>query len=104
MKIDLFIDGKKKTFTTPFVPMLVKRKYLEFQAKENVDLNNLTADQLDDVCSLLTDVVFKDKFTLEQLYLGATEDYITGKVIEAVYGVNPNEINENNEDLGNEKK
>ena len=37
MQIELYLDGKKRLFTAPFVPMLAKRKYFELIVKQNSD-------------------------------------------------------------------
>lgn len=105
MKIELYIDDKKKTFTAPFVPMLAKRKYLEITAKAEQRENAVTAseqlDEDDEMLSILTDVVFKNKFTVEQLYNGASNDYVYKKLGEAVFGIKTKKADENSE--GNEK-
>lgn len=86
MQIELFIDGEKKIFTAPFVPMLAKRKYLELRAKdESETYSELLADD-DAHVSILVDVVFKNQFTIEQVYEGASEEYVLAKLREAVYG------------------
>lgn len=96
MKIELFIDGEKKLFSTPFVPMLAKRKYLELMSKELPSTNEeLIADD-DAHVSILTDVVFKGQFTIEQVYEGASEEYVKDKLREAVFGIKK-ESNEGNQ-------
>lgn len=103
MKIELIIDGEKKVFTSPFIPMLAKRRYLELTTKYEKIKNPSPQEQLDEhdeLYSILTDVVFKDQFTLDDLYGGASHDYIETKMVEAVFGIKPkDEI----EDQGNEK-
>lgn len=98
MQIELYIDGKKKTFTTPFVPMLAKRKFLEIQAKAEQREDKPTSQELiaedDAIFSILSDVVFKGQFTLEQLYEGASKEYLDEKLLEAIFGVKPKEGNE----------
>lgn len=92
MKIDLYIDGQKKTFSTPFVPMLAKRKFLEIQAKEEKMENPTTEEILDldeEMYSILTDVIFRNQFTLEELYNGAELKYVQDKLSEAVFGRKP---------------
>ena len=106
MQIELYIDGEKKTFTTPFVPMLAKRKYLEITAateekiKENENYIPSPKEQLEEENELLTilcDVVFGGQFTLEQLVAGASDEYVYSKLREAVFG------KPKNSDEGNEK-
>lgn len=96
MKIELLIDGENKTFTTPFAPMLAKRTFLKIMAdkeeKEKRGEEYTYKDELEEndaVHAILSDIVFKKEFTLEQLYEGAEEKYIQDKVLEAVYGVKP---------------
>lgn len=90
MEIELIIDGKKKTFTTPFIPMLARRKFFEFRAKieqkEDAPTVQETIEEEDEMYSILTDVVFKGQFTLEQLYEGADRSYIDQKLSEVVNG------------------
>ncbi|WP_017726769.1 phage tail assembly chaperone G [Halalkalibacterium ligniniphilum] len=105
MKIELYIDGEKKLFMVPFVPMLAKRKYLEIEAKKEEKgdaTSGYTIDEFDEMCTILTDVVFQKQFTLEQLIAGASEEYANEKLLEAVFGIKPErELREGEE--GNEK-
>ncbi|MDY7044035.1 hypothetical protein RVS70_07425 [Virgibacillus sp. M23] len=105
MQIELYIDGQKKIFTAPFVPMLARRKYFEIQAKAEEREENPTTKELlaedDDIMSILTNVVFKDQFTIDQLLNGASKKYVDEKLAEAVFGVKPKTNREGNE--GNEK-
>jgi hypothetical protein len=93
MKIELYIDGKKKVFTAPFVPMLAKRKYLEVNSKiesrEHTPTPEEIIDDNDAMYSILSDVVFKGQFTIEQLYEGASSEYADSKLTEAVWGIKP---------------
>ncbi|ADU30978.1 phage tail assembly chaperone G [Evansella cellulosilytica] len=101
MKIDLKFyvpgkDGKEgefvtKTYTTPFVSMLARRKYLEMEVDKGFDMNNLKPEQMDEVYSLLPNIVFHNQFTLEDLYKGADQTYIFEKLFEMLYGINPEE-------------
>jgi|SRR5690625_4819452 len=95
MQIELYIDGEKKIFTTPFVPQLAKRKYLEIMAKaeEKAEGNEhyipSFKEQLEEeneLLGILCDVVFNGQFTIEQLIAGASDDYIYSKLSEAVFG------------------
>lgn len=98
MQIELYIDGEKKIFTAPFVPMLAKRKFLEIQAKAEQREDKPTSQELiaedDAIFSILSDVVFKGQFTLEQLYEGASKEYLDEKLLEAIFGVKSKEGNE----------
>jgi hypothetical protein len=93
MKIELYFDGEKKLFTTPFVPMLAKRKFLEIEARaeqrEEQPTKQQQLDEDDEILSILSDVIFQKQFTLEQLYAGASKEYVDEKLIEAIYGVKP---------------
>lgn len=93
MQIELYVDGKKKTFTTPFVPLLARRKYFEIMARSEQRKGQPTFEEQlredDEIYSILSDVVFKGQFTLEQLYEGASQEYIFEKLTEAIYGIKP---------------
>ena len=92
MKIELIIDGKETLFTTDFVPMLAKRKYMKLQAKaeKKIKENNYTSqdqlDEEDELVGVLANVIFKGQFTPEQVYEGATDAYVYEKIQEAVFG------------------
>lgn len=100
MQIELFIDGEKKTFTTPYVPMLAKRKFLELTAKAEQRKHDPTTQELieeeDEMYSILSDIVFRGQFTLEQLYAGTSQQYAYEKLFEAIYGVKPKEDSKGN--------
>jgi len=98
MQIELVIDGEKRIFTTPFVPMLAKRKYLELMAKDASKTHEEMIAEDDAHVSILADVVFKNQFTVEQVYEGASEDYVLSKLREAVFGIEKqSESNEGNQ-------
>ena len=101
MRIELIIDGKKKIFTAPFVPMMAKRKWLEIQAQAEKREGNLTSDELmdedDKIMSILTDIIFQKQFTLEELYNGASKDYIDSKLMEGIFGITEKQVEEGNE-------
>ncbi len=101
MQIELFIDGEKKTFTSPFTPFLAKRKYLEIMANaEKREDTPPYEEQLKEdleLFSILSDVVFKDKFTLDQLYAGVSQEYAYEKLREAIFGTKPKEDDEGNQ-------
>jgi len=101
MQIELYIDGKKKLFTVPFVPMLAKRKFLEIEARaekrEEPVSKQEQLEEDDEVLSILSDVVFKGQFTIEQLYEGASKEYVDEKLMEAVFGIKPKKKNEDDE-------
>lgn len=91
MHIDLMIGGEKQTFSVPFVPMLAKRKYYEIQANAEERTEQPTVRELiqedNEMLSILTDVVFKGQFTIEQLLSGASKQYIDRKLEEAIFGL-----------------
>jgi hypothetical protein len=93
MQIELYIDGKKQIFTVPFVPMLARRKYFEIQAKaEEREEQPTTRDLLkeeDEIYSIVTNVVFNDQFTINQLLEGASKKYIDELLMEAIHGIKP---------------
>lgn len=105
MQIELYIDGENKVFSTPFVPMLAKRKYLKVMAETETkakDENYVPSyqDQLeeeDELAGILANVVFNSQFTVEQLYNGASDEYVYSKLREAVFGKPKTEGNEGNE-------
>lgn len=100
MQIELYVDGKKKTFTTPFVPLLARRKYFEIMAKAEQREEQPTFEEQmkedDELYSILSDIVFKGQFTLEQLYEGASQEYLFQKLSEAIYGIKPKAEEEKN--------
>lgn len=101
MQIELYIDGENKIFSVPFVPMLARRKYFEIQAKaEEREGEPTTRDLLkedDEMYSILTDAVFKNQFTINQLLEGASKEYVDEKLREAIWGIkNKSEGNEGN--------
>ncbi|WP_079479720.1 phage tail assembly chaperone G [Halobacillus salinus] len=100
MQIELYLNGEKKIFTTPIVPMLAKRKWLEMQNDESVDFTNLSPEQFDDLATIIQDVVFEKQFTLDQLYRGASESYLNQKIVEAIHGIKPDDFSEE-DDPGN---
>lgn len=95
MQIELYIDGEKKLFNTPVVPMLAKRKYFEVMAKADArakdDENYVPTfeEQLEEEAELvgiLANVIFAGQFTVEQVYAGASDEYVYEKLREAVFG------------------
>lgn len=114
MQIELYIDGEKKVFTAPFVPMLAKRKYLEIEAKAEERLEEekkkgnenyvpSAKEQLEEeneLLGILCDVVFQGQFTIEQLVNGASDEYVYSKLREAVFGEKPKneEVDQGNEE------
>lgn len=94
MQIELYIDGEKKIFTTPVVPMLAKRKYLEVMAKSEEkakDENYIPTyqdqfEEEDEMVGILANVVFSGQFTVEQVYNGANDTYVYEKLREACFG------------------
>lgn len=104
MQIELLIDGQKKKFTAPFVPMLAKRKFLEIEARieertEPLPLKEQIAED-DEIFAILTDIVFKNQFTLEQLFEGASKEYIDQKLTEAIFGIKPKKQDDEGNDQG----
>lgn len=101
MQIELLLNGEKKIFTTPIVPMLARRKYYEVMAKgEKRDGIPTFEEQLhedDELFSILSDIVFKGQFTLDDLYNGAETKYVQDKLTEAIFGVKKKEDVEGNE-------
>ena len=104
MQIELFIDGEKKVFTAPFIPLKAKRKYLEVQARAEEREGKPTTKEIieedNEIMSILTDVVFKNEFTIEELLNGASQEYIDSKLNEAIFGIKPKQ---QKDDQGNEK-
>lgn len=101
MQIELLIDGEKKTFTAPFTPLLARRKYFEIMARSEQRKEQPTFEEQlredDEIYSILSDIVFKGQFTLEQLYEGASQEYIFEKLTEAIYGIKPKNKKEEND-------
>ncbi|ARK32129.1 phage tail assembly chaperone G [Halalkalibacter krulwichiae] len=106
MKIELYIEGEKKLFTVPFVPIAAKRRFLELEVKaEERGDKKLTAqeqlDEDDEFTSILVDIVFKNQFTLEQVYEGASKEYMDSKLIEAIWGIKPTDERKPEDSEGN---
>lgn len=95
LEIELYIDGQMKTFTVPFVPMMAKRRYLEIQEKAEENNEEMTTSQQieedNQLISILSDIVFKNQFTVEDVISGASQEYVYGKIFEAVFGVKKDE-------------
>jgi hypothetical protein len=93
MQIELYIGDEKKIFVAPFVPMLAKRKFLEIEARaekrEETPSKQQQIEEDDEILSILSDVVFKGQFTIQQLYEGASKEYVDEKLLEAVFGLKP---------------
>lgn len=107
MQIELYIDGKKKIFTTPYVPMLARRKFFELMAqaeerekREDPVTHKELLEEEDQMYSILSDIVFQGQFTLEQLYQGAEKEYIDQKLYEAIYGKRTTEGEKGNVETG----
>lgn len=101
MQIELYIDGEKKIFTTPFVPMLAKRKYYELMARtEQYEGEPSIQQQLEEeteMVAILADIVFGGQFTVEDVFKGASQEYVYEKLREAVFGKQKKEENQGNE-------
>lgn len=67
MKLDITIDGKETTLTTPFISGLVYRKYIELS--ELGMLNDLTLEAREKVVELIVEA-FGNKFTADQFWNG----------------------------------
>jgi len=104
MNFELYIDGEKKIFTTPVVPMLARRKYLEIMTKaeeKEKDKNYIptTQEQMEEeneFVGILANVVFAGQFTVEQVFAGASYEYVLEKLREACFG-KPKENKEGNQ-------
>ncbi|HSH26091.1 MAG TPA: hypothetical protein VLA13_11245 [Massilibacterium sp.] len=103
MQIELYIEGEKKLFSVPYVPMLARRKYYELMAEAEQNKEEPTHKQIlkeeDDLHSILSDIVFRNQFTLEQLYLGASKEHVDEKLQEAIFGIK----SKKEEDEGNDE-
>lgn len=104
MQIELVINGEKKVFTAPYVPMLAKRKYLELMAKaEKREGPPTYEEQLqedDELVSILADIVFEGKFTVDDVYRGASDEYIYQKLNEAIFGIRLKAEEKGNDEKG----
>lgn len=104
MQIDIMINGEKKTFVTPFVPMLARRKFLEIRAKEEKIFEKhkmIPAEKEieieNELIHLMTDVVFNKQFTAEELMNGVDTEYFNKKLREAVFGIKDEEVTDGEE-------
>jgi len=106
MKIELVIDKKKQIFTAPFTPMMARRKYYELMAnleEKDAEAEATPKDILeedDELYSILSDIVFQNQFTLENLYAGASKEYLDEKLREAIFGTKPKKENEEGNETG----
>lgn len=109
MHIEIRIDGELKTFTAPIVPVLAKRMYLKIEAeneKKGENYRPTAQQQLDEeteMASILADVVFEGKFTVDQLFNGVSDGYLYKKIREAVFGEAPANTETKVDDEGNLK-
>lgn len=104
MQIELYVDrksGEKKIYSTAIVPMLARRKYFEIEAKAEEREGQPTTRELlqedDEILSIITDVVFENQFTIDELLYGASKQYIDEKLAEAVWGRRKKTEEEGNE-------
>lgn len=90
MQIELVINDEEKIFSVPYVPQLAKRKYLEIMAQAEEREGHPTVkeqiEEEDAMYSILSDVVFKGQFTLDDLFKGASHEYNESKLQEAIFG------------------
>jgi hypothetical protein len=94
MQIKLMIEEKERIFVASFIPARAFRKLLEI--RNNVDLANLTAEQLDEIVGLISNSIFKSQFTIDEFYDGLDSRElltIVGKVFTEVSGTGSNEGN-----------
>ena len=98
MNINLKINGKDKTFTTPFVSARMLR---ETMAMASLDGNNLDASLIDTMAEYIVKL-FGNQFTLDDFYDGYPADkvistfteymqQITGTLENKVVGLSKNE-------------
>ncbi|WP_313894677.1 phage tail assembly chaperone G [Psychrobacillus sp.] len=94
MQIELYIDGEQKLFTTPVVPLRAKRLYFKIQAEaeerdkdeDHVPTYQEQMAEEDEMVGILANVVFGGQFTVDQVYDGASDEYVYDKLREAVLG------------------
>lgn len=92
MQIDILIDGEKKTFVTDIVPMRAKMRFLNVRKQEEALLEQglITAEkQIEftyELADILATTIYKEKFTVDQLIDGVTDDYFNNKLAEAIFG------------------
>lgn len=71
MKVDIRIDGEKKTFSPVFVSARHMRKALELRT--DLDFTNLAAEDLDQVVAFICEV-YGGQFTIDDVYDGMNND------------------------------
>lgn len=102
MNITLKKDGQKKTFTQHFVSSKFMRKALEL--RKDMNLNNLSAENLDTVANFVVDV-FDKQFNAEELYDGIPyEDFLDTIFHDIFTTILQGRKQELVEGTGNEKK
>jgi hypothetical protein len=67
LKVELYIDGKKKTIVAPFVPLSVYRTLVEMETR--INLTEMKVDELDEFINLICSA-FGNKFTVDEFYNG----------------------------------
>ncbi|MBD8005817.1 phage tail assembly chaperone G [Bacillus norwichensis] len=106
MQIELYIDGELKVFTTPFVPLRAKRLYLKVQmeaekkAREDENYIPSYEEQMaeeDEIIGILANVVFGGQFTVDQVYDGASDEYVYKKLAEAIFNKSKEKSEEGND-------
>lgn len=94
MQVKLVINEEERIFVASFIPARAFRKLLEI--RKNMDLVNLTAEQLDEIVGLISNSIFKSQFTIDEFYDGLDSREllpIVGKVFTEVSGTGKDEGN-----------
>jgi len=84
MKLDLFIDGETKTFTTPFISGRTLKTTIELSASE--ELKNVDG-KLIDVMADYVAMVYGKQFTADQFLDGTASDAVISTFQATLEGV-----------------
>lgn len=82
MNITLKIAGEDKTFSVFFIAAKYMRKAL--QLRQNMNLGNLSAEDLDEISNFIIEV-FDNQFTYDELWAGISYDKLIEVLVEDIF-------------------
>ena len=100
MRIFTAIDPAFKTWQQNDQTSIITAWFIEDKYEENEDYRPSAQELLDEeieLAGILTDIVFKNQFTIGELLYGVDDKYLYDKLREAVFGEKPKEQSEGNE-------
>lgn len=81
IKIELMIDGEKKTYETVHIPGTIYRKTLKIQ--EKISKGEITPDVLDELIAFVCNV-FDNKFTVEEYWSGVSLKNVLSEIVRVI--------------------